>query len=167
MPLVKDGRLAALLAVHDKEPRVWTEPEIALEREVAERCWAHVERVHAQDEAHESERFYQGLFNTIDEGFCIIGFFDGPYGPLSDYVHVEANAAYTANAGIPDVVGQKVREMVPDEAEGWVELYRDVLLTETRSGSSASWKRPAVGSSSRPSASSPPRAGRSQSCLRI
>ncbi|HET9205844.1 MAG TPA: ATP-binding protein, partial [Burkholderiaceae bacterium] len=43
--------------------------------------------------------------------------------------HVVANPAYTANAGIPNVVGQRVRDMVPDEADGWVEIYRRVLLT--------------------------------------
>ena len=38
----------------------------------------------------------------MDEGYCVIEFFDGPHGPLSDYVHVEANAAYENNAGIPN-----------------------------------------------------------------
>ena len=76
-----------------------------------------------------NETWYRTLFDTIDEGFCIIEFFDGPHGPLSDYVHVEANPAYERHTGIPNVVGQKVREMVPDEADGWVELYRRVLLT--------------------------------------
>ena len=74
-----------------------------------------------------SEDAYRALFETMDEGFCIIEFFDGPHGPLSDYIHVEANAAYERNAGIPNVVGQKLREMVPDEADGWVELYGSVL----------------------------------------
>jgi PAS domain S-box-containing protein len=77
----------------------------------------------------ESEARYRTLFNTMDEGFCIIEFFDGPHGPLSDYIHVEANAAYTENAGIPDVVGKKLREMVRDEAQGWVDLYGEVLRT--------------------------------------
>jgi len=77
----------------------------------------------------ESEERYRTLFDSIDEGFCIIEFIDGPQGPLSDYVHVEANPAYERHAGIPDVVGQKVREMVPDEAEEWIALYRKVLLT--------------------------------------
>ena len=72
---------------------------------------------------------YRTLFESIDEGFCIIEFFDGPHGPLSDYVHVEANPAYATNTGIPDVVGRKVREMVPDEADGWVALYGNVLRT--------------------------------------
>lgn len=72
---------------------------------------------------------YRTLFETMDEGFCIIEFFDGPHGPLSDYIHIEANAAYERNAGIPNVVGQKLREMVPDEADGWAELYGRVLHT--------------------------------------
>lgn len=76
-----------------------------------------------------SETRFRTLFDTMDEGFCVIQFFDGPHGPLSDYVHVQANPAYERHAGIPNVVGQKVREMVPDEADDWVALYRDVLVT--------------------------------------
>jgi PAS domain S-box-containing protein len=72
---------------------------------------------------------YRALFETMDEGFCVIEFIDGPLGPLSDYVHVEANPAYARHTGIPDVVGQKVREMVPDEADGWIALYGEVLKT--------------------------------------
>ena len=87
------------------------------------------ERQKVESALAESEERYRTLFNSIDEGFCIIEFFDGPHGPLSDYVHVEANPAYTQHAGIPNVVGQKVREMVPDEADGWVELYGGVLRT--------------------------------------
>ncbi|RZM11654.1 MAG: response regulator, partial [Sphingomonas sp.] len=65
----------------------------------------------------------------MDAGFCIIEFVDGPHGPLSDYVHIEANAAYARNAGIPDVVGQRLREMVGDEADDWVARYGAVLRT--------------------------------------
>jgi len=87
------------------------------------------ERVRVERELRDSEERYRTLFDSMDEGFCVIEFLDGPFGSLSDYVHVEANDAYTHHAGIPNVVGQKVREMVPDEAEGWVELYRQVLVT--------------------------------------
>jgi signal transduction histidine kinase/ActR/RegA family two-component response regulator len=86
-------------------------------------------RKRAETALAESEERYRTLFDSIDEGFCIIEFFDGPHGPLSDYVHVEANPAYTQHAGIPNVVGQKLREMVPLEADGWVELYGGVLRT--------------------------------------
>jgi PAS domain S-box-containing protein len=76
-----------------------------------------------------SEQQFKALFERIDEGFCIIEFLDGPHGPMSDYVHVLANPAYLANAGIANVVGQKVRDMVPDEADAWVDIYRRVLVT--------------------------------------
>jgi PAS domain S-box-containing protein len=72
---------------------------------------------------------YRTLFETMDEGFCVIEFIDGPHGPLGDYIHVEANPAYERHTGIPNVVGQKVRDMVPDEADGWIALYGEVLKT--------------------------------------
>ncbi|MFO1062001.1 MAG: PAS domain-containing protein [Dongiaceae bacterium] len=78
---------------------------------------------------HEGEQRYRTLFDSMDEGFCIIEFLDGPAGPCSDYVHVAANPAYERHAGIGDVVGRRVRTLVPNEADGWVALYRGVLET--------------------------------------
>ncbi|MGX7895544.1 PAS domain-containing protein [Tsuneonella sp. HG222] len=66
----------------------------------------------------------------MDEGFCVIEFEDGPHGPLSDYVHIMANPAYERNAGIPNVVGQRLREMVSEQAANdWAAHYRGVLVT--------------------------------------
>ena len=79
----------------------------------------------------DGDQRYRTLFDSLDEGFCIIEFFDGPEGPLSDYIHVEANASYARHAGIPNVVGQKVRAMVGAEAQGWIDLYGEVLRTGT------------------------------------
>lgn len=83
-----------------------------------------------QERAHRADELrYQALFESMDEGFCIIEFLDGPHGPDSDYVHLMANAAYERHAGIPNVVGQKLREIVPDEADAWVARYGAVLRT--------------------------------------
>ncbi|RZL37345.1 MAG: PAS domain S-box protein [Rubrivivax sp.] len=87
------------------------------------------ERRAAESALRDSEQKFRTLFERIDEGFCIIEFLDGPHGPLSDYVHVTANPAYVANTGIADAVGRTVRDIVPDEADAWVEIYRRVLLT--------------------------------------
>ncbi len=87
------------------------------------------ERVRREQAHLTDERRYRALFESMDEGFCVIEFLDGPFGPLSDYIHVMANSAYARHAGIPNVVGQKVREMVPAEAGSWVARYGEVLRT--------------------------------------
>ncbi|WP_158298805.1 PAS domain-containing protein [Sphingomonas psychrotolerans] len=55
MPFLKEGRLTALMAIHDSTPRRWTADELGLVREVTERSWAHVERVRAEAALRESE----------------------------------------------------------------------------------------------------------------
>nr|WP_183986925.1 ATP-binding protein [Sphingomonas jinjuensis] len=76
-----------------------------------------------------SEQRFRTLFDTMDEGFCVIRFIDGEHGPLSDYVHVQANAALERHAGMVDVVGKTARELVPDEADDWIAICRQVLVT--------------------------------------
>jgi len=86
-------------------------------------------RTGKEQASSQKDPLYRQLFESVDEGFCVIEFFDGPHGRNSDYVHVAANAAYAMHTGIPDVVGQTVRKMVPAEADKWVQRYGAVLAT--------------------------------------
>ncbi|MCU1327112.1 MAG: multi-sensor signal transduction histidine kinase, partial [Bryobacterales bacterium] len=43
-PLVKQGDIVAIMAIHQALPRDWTKDEIELVEEVVERCWAYIER---------------------------------------------------------------------------------------------------------------------------
>ena len=54
MPLVKLGRLTALMAIHHKAPHTWTLSELAILTEVTERSWAHIERVRSGQTADEA-----------------------------------------------------------------------------------------------------------------
>ncbi len=89
--------------------------------------------VTAQREAREalaaSEERYRALFEALDDGFAVIEFFDGPHGRLSDYRHVEANSGYERQSGISGIVGRTLRDLEPDDSEGWAALYRSVLET--------------------------------------
>ncbi len=87
------------------------------------------EQRRARDALTRSEARYRALFDAIDDGFCIIEFIDGPEGPASDYVHVEANSGYERHTGIANVVGMTLRDLAPTEAEDWLRLYRRVLDT--------------------------------------
>ena len=49
-PLVKDGGLRAMMAVHQATPRDWKADEILVVQEVVERCWATIERRTAEDQ---------------------------------------------------------------------------------------------------------------------
>ena len=81
------------------------------------------------DALAQAQARYRALFEAIDDGFCIIEFVDGPHGPLSDYIHVEANSGYGRHTGIPDIVGKSVYDVAPDEGAEWVALYGGVLRT--------------------------------------
>jgi signal transduction histidine kinase len=60
VPLVRDGELAALLSAHHGQVRAWTNAEVRLVQEVAERTWAIVERARAEAElARSREALYQ------------------------------------------------------------------------------------------------------------
>lgn len=66
MPLIKGGRLIALMAIHDNAPRTWTHYEQALISEVTERCWAHIQRVQAHAEVREAMAALEALNATLE-----------------------------------------------------------------------------------------------------
>jgi PAS domain S-box-containing protein len=129
MPVTEQGGMVALLYLNHADARHWSAEDLSFIRDVAERIRTAVERRRAEAELRERERRYRALFDAIDEGFCIIEFIDGPHGPLSDYIHLEANPATSINAGTPDVVGKTARELLGDEADELVNLYAGVLQT--------------------------------------
>jgi PAS domain S-box-containing protein len=68
MPLVKEGRLTALMAVHHRVARRWKASELALLSEVTERSWAHIERVRSEAEVRLGEqRFREELAEKVEE----------------------------------------------------------------------------------------------------
>jgi len=67
MPLIKQGRLTALMAIHDKQPRAWSRFEQALLSEVTERCWAHIERVRADAEVRQGLLALEELNATLEQ----------------------------------------------------------------------------------------------------
>lgn len=67
LPLVKAGRLTALMAIHDKSPRVWSSHEQALLAEVTERSWAHIQRVRADTAVREGLAALAILNTTLEE----------------------------------------------------------------------------------------------------
>ncbi|WP_109481128.1 ATP-binding protein [Paraburkholderia sp. C35] len=125
----EEGLPIGVLCVLDDQPRQLDEVQEQALRVLARQVMTELDKRRAAKAEEIEGARYRALFNAIDDGFCIIEFFDGPHGPLSDYVHVEANSGYERHTGIANVVGKTLRDIDPTEADRWLELYGEVLRT--------------------------------------
>ncbi|WP_445304687.1 PAS domain-containing protein [Microcoleus sp. Pol7_A1] len=66
VPLIKNERFVALLAVHQANPRQWTEDEVRRVEETAEQTWAAVERARAEAALRESRTELEKQLRNFD-----------------------------------------------------------------------------------------------------
>ncbi|MBV9079245.1 MAG: PAS domain-containing protein [Methylobacteriaceae bacterium] len=71
LPLIRDGRVRALLAVGMRSAHRWSEEEVALARETVERAWQAAERVRAEAALRASEARFRGVFDSHITGLTI------------------------------------------------------------------------------------------------
>ena len=129
VPVAKDGRLASVFAVTHRERRVWSGEDVLLVEQLAERTQATIERASAWQELHQSEGRYRSLFETIEQGFCVVEvLFDEADRPI-DYRFLEINPAFEAQTGMKNALGRRMREFVPNHEDYWFEIYGKVALT--------------------------------------
>lgn len=65
-PLIREGRLVAILGLSSKTPRVWTDDEITVVAEAAERTWAATRRANAEAALRDSEERQRFLLELSD-----------------------------------------------------------------------------------------------------
>jgi PAS domain S-box-containing protein len=87
------------------------------------------ERRQAEEALRGSEERYRTLFESIDEGFCIIEKVEDEVGEKLDFLYVEANPAFADQAGLGGVIGKTIRQAFPGEPEEWFETYDHILRT--------------------------------------
>ena len=87
------------------------------------------ERRQADDAIRDSEERYRNLFNSMDEGFCVIEKIEGEAGGPLDFRYIEVNPAFMAQSGMTGVVGKTIRQMLPYEPEEWFVTYNRVCTT--------------------------------------
>ena len=86
-------------------------------------------RRRAAGRLRQSEAHYRTLFDSIDEGFCIIEVLFDADGRAVDYLFLESNPSFEKQTGMKDVQGKRMREFVPDQDAHWFEIYGQVALT--------------------------------------
>ena len=94
----------------------------------------------ANRQVRESEEKYRALFDSIDEGFCVIEvLFDDADNAL-DYRFLEVNRVFEKQTGISNAVGRRMREIAPAHEEHWFQIYGQIALT----GESRRFENPAL-----------------------
>lgn len=71
-PLHKDGKFTAVMAVHQKVPRNWTQEEVELVQLVVNRCWEALERTQVMRNLRESYQFNQTVLDSLSEHLAVL-----------------------------------------------------------------------------------------------
>ena len=90
------------------------------------------DRKHADAVLRESEERYRMLFDSIDEGFCVVQLTFGENEKVTNFKFLEINPSFEKLTGISakDALGEKtVRDLIPNLEEKWFEIYGRVALT--------------------------------------
>ena len=104
-PLVKEGQLKALMAVHQAKAWDWTTGQIKLVETVVERCWAHIERIRSQEETRESDQRVRLIINTALDAVVM----SNASGIITEWnAQAEVMFGWTCN----QAVGRQMSEMI-------------------------------------------------------
>lgn len=112
-------------AAQQSTPRQWTETEVKL----VEKTWAAVERARTEAALRESEERYRMLFESIDEGFCVVEVLFDAAGTPFDHRILQANPAFGRQTGIANPEGKVASELAPGLEQYWNDLYAQVIHT--------------------------------------
>jgi diguanylate cyclase (GGDEF)-like protein/PAS domain S-box-containing protein len=123
VPVIKGGKLLAVLHVHHSHPHVWTNHEIRLTEDMVERTWAAAESARAQAALRIERDRSRYIFDNMTEGFAVIN---------HDWTIQQINAAglRIAQRTATEVLGHNHWEVWPEGLGTDVErLYRRVMKT--------------------------------------
>ena len=86
-------------------------------------------RKQSEEALRESEEKYRTLFDSIDDGYCVIEMIFDQDGKPLDYTFIETNPAFVKQSGLIGAVGKRMREIHPQHEDSWFEIYGRVAQT--------------------------------------
>ena len=82
-----------------------------------------------EEALRKSHEQYRNLFDSIDEGFCVIELLFDERGHPADFRYLEINPAFEKLTGLQDARGKTIRELAPEIESSWIELYGNVVAS--------------------------------------
>ncbi len=91
------------------------------------------ERKRAEEELKESEEKYRGLFNWMGEAIQLCELVFDEEGRPVDNIILDVNPAYEKQSGLrrEQVVGRRIKEILPIVEQAWLDRYGEVVRTGT------------------------------------
>lgn len=129
VPVTERDEIVALIFLHDAGVRIWSDRELQLIRDFADRLRTASERLRAEARLSDSENRYRTLFESVEQGFCVFDMVFDDSGRPIDYAFVEVNSAFEAQTGLKDAVGRRMGEMEPGHEQRWYDIYGEVATT--------------------------------------
>ncbi len=129
IPVIKNNKPVGLLSIVQSKPRKWTDSEVQLTIQTAERTWAAIERANAEEALRKREEKYRTLFESINEGFCIMELVYDEKGNVQDLIFREQNPSFYKHTGLGDVRGHSLKKVLPHYEKYWIDMYRQVAET--------------------------------------
>jgi PAS domain S-box-containing protein len=137
-PLMKDGKLRAMMAIHSAVPRSWVVEDVSLVAEVAERCWSTIQRSVAEAEAVAGGRVAAAQaaaafesasrFNLLSEVIAVQVWTATVSGEL-DYANQDCIEYFGGNLET-DILGNAWAQYVnPDDLTGALSAWKASLST--------------------------------------
>jgi PAS domain S-box-containing protein len=129
VPLRSQGKAIGALTLSFPEPHAFDEAEREFMAALADFCARALERARSFEQEQNAKQRYKTLFDSIDEGFCVIEvLFDAADSPF-DYRFAEVNAAFERQSGLKGATGKTILELVPGLEPQWINLYGKVART--------------------------------------
>jgi PAS domain S-box-containing protein len=103
---------------------------ISSAEDITERKKTETELLQIKDElARRAQDKYLGLFNNMNQGFCIIEIVFNREGEPSDYIFREVNPSFERHSFLKDIIGKKASEVFPGIDLKWTKIFGNVALT--------------------------------------
>jgi CheY-like chemotaxis protein len=124
IPILKNGRLAAVLGVHQNMPRTWSIDEIAMAKEIGELTWSAVEHARSEKKLQAKELQLSQMLQIMPSFSALLS------GPT--FIFQMANQSYFDLVGRgSEILGKPLAEAIPEIVE---QPFPDLLDAVYRTG---------------------------------